>query len=328
MTNADDSDHRLDEAVAWQLRLSRDASEADWQAFAAWLEADAANRAAFDLVEDADALMNEVVADGIDTAGPPADAAFGPRSVPHARATQERPWIAAAIALAACAIVAVFVWRPSPPEIAYATRTGETRSVVLPDGTRLDVGASTHLTAQVSHDSRHVSLNDGEVIFRVARDAQHPFVVRVGDRDVRVIGTVFDLLRSAGVTTLTLAEGKVVVSGDGPDDTATLLPGEAYTHDDATNRTTIGRVNPADAMAWKNGYFVYRNVPLNRIVSDLNRYYARPIVLEGTASLRFSGVLRLDDETTVLQRIATFLPVRISSGAGGRIILRGSPTRP
>ncbi len=79
---------------------------------------------------------------------------------------------------------------------------------------------------------------------------------------------------------------------------------------------------PENAFSWQKLRLIYDDAPLEQVVADLNRYFPRPVQLEGDAkTLRFSGVLVVADEDAVLRRLEELLPVTVNSSAD-RIVLR------
>jgi transmembrane sensor len=310
-----DDERRLDEAVAWHVRMTTgDADEAAWHAFTTWLEADTANRAAYDRVEDFDS--------GIDPlAVTPATVVAFRRAVP---AMRQSWWAAGALVAASVVVVAgVAAWMDRIPATQYATGIGETKAVTLADGSVITLNTDTIVDATVSRHSRAVTLEHGEALFQVAKDKAYPFIVTVGDRHVRVVGTVFDIIRDKGAVAVVVAEGKVTVSQSGaaaPE--VQLTPGERVAGREGQRLGAVETVNTAHALAWRQGYLIYDDAPLANVVNDLNRYFTMPVVLadDGVAGRRFSGVLRIDSETAMLGRIAQFLPVRVEQ-ASGRIVL-------
>ena len=61
---------------------------------------------------------------------------------------------------------------------------------------------------------------DGEAAFDVAHDPTRAFLIAVGDRQVRVVGTEFNLRRREGLTALTVRRGVVEVRPAGAPDAA------------------------------------------------------------------------------------------------------------
>jgi transmembrane sensor len=314
------SSQKLDEAIAWHVRVAApDADETVWVDFTSWLEADAANRVAFDRVENLDSEL---------TALSPALA-----SMAAAAKSRFRPsrwvWSAGATALAASIVLAIVFVTGGPQPSEYVTQIGETRTVTLADGTRIELNTATKILLPSEGSGRHVVLEQGEALFHVVRDPAHPLVVTVGDRDVRDAGTVFNVLRNEGVITVVVAEGKVAVSPHEHIQNANevrLAQGEQFVHSETDGSTTVERVDIAHALAWRDGYLIYDNAPLSKVVSDLNRYFPNHVTLENNAVAmrRFSGALRMDNEDAVLERISRFLPVSVQHHPDGHIVLRNA----
>jgi transmembrane sensor len=315
------SSQRLDDAIAWHVRVAApDADETVWAEFTSWLEADQANRIAFNRVEDLDSEL---------TALPPALAAMAAEEATLRFRPSRWVWTAGATALAASIVlVVVFVTSGQQPN-EYVTQVGETRTVTLAHGTQIDMNTATKILVANEGSGRHVVLEQGEALFHVARDPAHPFVVTVGDRDVRDLGTMFNVLRNNGVITVVVAEGRVAVSPHANvqnADEVKLSQGDQLVHSEDNGTTTVERVDIAHALAWRDGYLIYDNAPLSKVVRDLNRYFPYHVVLENNAVAmrRFSGALRMDNENAVLERISQFLPVSVQHHPNGDITLRNA----
>jgi len=223
---------------------------------------------------------------------------------------------AIAAGVAAVVIAGALLLRPAPsPAQLIATGAGETRLVRLADGSDIRLGSNTRLTASIGGGLRRVALDGGEAEFEVAKDHAHPFVISVGDQRVTVVGTHFDILRDHGRVTVTVAGGVVEVRGASPSVGAAafrLMPGDQLTHQEGAATSVVSRVAVDDVFAWTRGYLVFRDEPLDAVAEDLNRQFPVPIRVEGSARrLRFSGVLMLDREEAVVDRLQRFLPVTV-----------------
>lgn len=324
MTGEMPQEDRSKEAIAWYLRLQGDADEATWISFTSWLEADPANRAAFDDVENIDGEVTAALER--ETRYP----VIAFRRKPSVRAPFRAGWLAAAGGIAAVILVALLL-RPisSDETTVYATGSAETRTIILADGSKIVLNARTSLSVK-KDEHRMTTLNYGEAMFQIAHDPTHPFMVRAGDRTIRDIGTVFDVSRNAGILRVVVAEGRVGVSTDPVTREAEtqLGAGLELVHHENRNDANIRAVDLADATAWQKGYMIYRNAPLPEIVADLNRYFATPIVIEGKASRRFSGALKLDGEYATVARLATFLQLKINRTEDGKIGLQEARATP
>jgi transmembrane sensor len=100
-----------------------------------------------------------------------------------------------------------------------------------------------------------------------------------------------------------------------------LRAGDQLDHRAGTRLWMVSHVDPETAFAWKRGELVYNDRPLADVVSDLNRYVDAPIqVAAPAASLRFSGVLRIDDEAAMIRRLEAFLPVEAARTDAGLVL--------
>ena len=211
------------------------------------------------------------------------------------------------------------------PEITdYATGRGETRVVALADGSRLTLGGATTLRVRLTRGERDVALVDGEAAFDVAHEPARPFVVTAGDREVRVLGTEFNILSHADRLAVTVRRGLVAVSGDG--ESVRLAKGQQLTRVKGAGASRIGTVDPNTAFAWSKGQLVYRDAPLAQVVSDLNRYVSTPIRVDpSAASVKVSGVLSIDEEAAMIRRLELFAPVVSRRGANEIVLTAAHP---
>ena len=326
MTDTANTDPIQQAAVDWFVRLQDDAGLEDWTAFQAWLEADPAHAAAYDAVE---ALWVDLEdAPLVEDAAPIVADNVVPLRRKAARPTRRWVWAGVATAAAAAVIVAVLPQLTRPTFTDYATKRGETREVTLADGSRLTLGGATTLRVRLNRAQRDVTLVDGEASFDVAHLEDRPFVVAVADREVRVLGTEFNILSHDDRLAVTVRRGLVSVSG-GQDGAVRLAKGQQLIHTGGPTAASLVRATDPDAaFAWKSGKLVYRETPLAEVVADLNRYVATPIRVDpSAASVKVSGVLLVDEEAAMIRRLELFAPI-VSQRSGGEIVLKAKATRP
>jgi transmembrane sensor len=307
------------DAAAWLLRLeSPDAVEHDWLALQTWLEAAPEHRKAFDRVERVSAELALSASDLLraldvrQTVSPPPSRRRGAR---RARAFG-RIWTAAGLAAAAAAALMVFVAVQPPTPVSadlYQTAKGEDRVLNLDDGSRIHLNSGSRIAVRLQQKARHVDLTEGEAAFEVTHDPDRPFTVAVGEREIRVVGTEFNVLNHQGRLRVTVRSGVVAVEAPGravQAEPVLLHAGDQLDHQPGANVWTVQRVDPEVAFAWRNGDLVYVDQRLDEVVRDLNRYFPTPVRVVGSAAnLRFSGVLRIDTEDAVMRRLQAFLPI-------------------
>ena len=294
------------EAANWFVRLQADdAPEADWLAFRDWLERDPAHAEAYAQVERTWISLDDLKL--------PADTTVVPlRPRAEARGAGRRWAIFGAGAAAAAAALAAVVILPQQGAVAYVAPAAQPRTVQLADGSHLYLNRATQVRVALRSSRRAVEFVDGEADFDVAHDPSRPFVIAAGDRQIRVVGTEFNVLRHDGRLTVTVKRGMVAVTGD-PDHPAnpvTLTAGQQLDHVEGSNLTRVSQVDPLDALGWRRGVLVYRNRPLAEVSADLGRYLPLPVHVDPSAkSLKFTGLLFIDSEDAMMRRLEAFLPV-------------------
>jgi transmembrane sensor len=318
-------DRRFEEAITWHARLALPAAdEAAFVDFAAWLESDPGNRAAYDELEDFDGALTRAI-----LRERQGDSRQSPISLQlrRSRRSSVDGWLVGAVAFAA-ALLVVFLVNTDTNSLSvarYATAVGRTRTIRLSDGSKIEMNTATALSV-IGSDARRVKLERGEAVFRVRHEQNRRFIVQAGDREVRDVGTVFDVLRDAGAVTVAVAEGQIAVGPAGGGEPTRLHAGERLRHTEGSSSSDVDRVDPRWVAAWQSGFLVYRNAPLQQVVADLNRYFREPIVIDGStaSSQRFSGVLHIHDEHTTLTQLTAFLPLVMVRDAGGNIRLQAA----
>jgi transmembrane sensor len=318
MTNANIiAANRQDQAAAdWVARLSGEPVEADWLQFETWLSADPSHRVAYDK-----ALMLSLEIERL--AQPIADALLGEPAPQAAREPSGGPalWFSSAMMSVAAIAIAVAVVHPDSkpmrPDV-YATAKGQRRDVILSDGTKIALNTASDISVSMQPHLREVTLARGEAAFTVTHDASRPFVVHVGDRTLVDLGTDFDVLREDGQLTVTVREGLVGVQLAGNKDrNLKLTAGMRLKHREGSPDSLVQVADTDQAFSWRAGRLVYRDRPLAEIAADLNRYGESLVKVQGQASaLRFSGVLTIDNQNAMVQRLTALLPVSSSRKDG------------
>jgi transmembrane sensor len=98
----------------------------------------------------------------------------------------------------------------------YSTGIGEQRSIVLKDGSTVELNSRSRVRARFSDAERDIDLVEGQALFHVAKNPQRPFVVSADGTHIRAVGTQFDVYEKSSGTIVTVVEGKVAVFGEAP----------------------------------------------------------------------------------------------------------------
>jgi ferric-dicitrate binding protein FerR (iron transport regulator) len=187
------------------------------------------------------------------------------------------------------------------------TPRGGQYQVVLSDGTKVWLNAASSLrfpTAFVGND-RRVELR-GEGYFEVAHNAKKPFYVGVGEMNVQVLGTHFNInsYTDEDAIKTTLLEGSVKVTKGV--NSVTIKAGEQVVVNETDNHLAIKEaVNLNDVIAWKNGFFSFRHSYIKEIVKQLSRWYNIEVYYKGDIkNQEFTGKI---DRTLSLNQVLKIL---------------------
>lgn len=145
-----------------------------------------------------------------------------------------------------------------------------TYTVTLPDGSKVVLNAMSQLKFPVSftEKERKVELK-GEAYFEVAKDAAHPFKVKLDESEVEVLGTRFNISSYDQKAKTTLLEGSVKVSNG--KNSGILVPGKQALADN-TN-ITMAKGNIEKAVAWCKGDFYFINEEIGPALIEISRWY-------------------------------------------------------
>lgn len=273
-----------EEALGWIIR-TRDPEFDDWDAFTTWLEGDPARATAYDAMMLADADLAAMV---------PPEPVVMPVAANDAGDRVRRPlrWIGGG-AMAAALVGAVSIGLLSRSD-AYSitTKPGETRSIALDDGTRIELNGGTTLRLD-RKNLRFAALDAGEAAFTVRHDAADPFQVTVGDAVFEDAGTVFNIVRTDGATRIGVSEGKVIYN---PQAEAIALPAGRALSDSAEGLRVMD-VAPQAVASWRNGQLIYANAAIGEVSQDIARSLGvRLTATPGARAMRFTGTIRLEHD--------------------------------
>ena len=207
---------------------------------------------------------------------------------PRKRTLLRRVLITAA---SAAAVVAVSVWatwhsRVSPLQERMAqTRTlvaepGHQSRMVFEDGTEVILSGGSALTYPVvlADDIREVSI-EGQAQFKVSKDAKRPFVVNTSRHQIRVTGTVFDVLADGDAFSTALKEGSVTVTDRLSGESLALEAGQIAGIDNAGHLKLV-KEGVEDQMIWSKGVVLCDGLSFQEIMSLFERRYGVHIVIE------------------------------------------------
>lgn len=180
---------------------------------------------------------------------------------------------------------------------------GEKQTVTLSDGTVLHINSGSRLTypATFSGASRTVFM-DGEAYLDVAKDPEHPFIIKSKGVDIKVLGTSFNFKNFAQEHTaeLLLMDGSVEASVSVRNDTRVvrLKPGDQMKYNRENDKLDVIRFNPAGYKAFfEDNSLHFFDMEMADIAADLSRRFNCEIIVldEKLASRRYFSIFTNDE---------------------------------
>jgi transmembrane sensor len=322
-----------DEAAAWTILLdSGEMSDDQRVEFHAWLD-EPRNARALSETRALVAMIQDL----------PAQKAASLRRMP---VYQERfaalaelfanPLRVSTVAAAVIAVVAVGAWfgfRPVREYFTqtYTTQTGESRTVVLKDGTVAHLNTQSRVKWTGVGKDRSVSLELGEVLFQVAHDPSQPFKVTVGNSEIRDLATEFDVYRKAnGSVVVTVLRGQVAVKdlgiGDAPPAWAErqVKPDEQIEYTPVSMLADVHPVDAVKSVRWREGLLETEGQSFATVISELNRYTNKQISIPDprvdAAHIKLGGALGIHDVPAALYLIQEIAPVVITDNGDSYVL--------
>lgn len=171
---------------------------------------------------------------------------------------------------------------------------GNEYHMVLSEQTEIWLNSESELRFPINFEGheRKVYLK-GEAFFKVTKDTLRPFRVNTGKMEIEVLGTSFDIKAYQGTDPLAiLVQGSIQVKDSATGKTCILSPG--YQAILRNNQLDTCRINTEEATAWKEGRFVFRDMPLAQLTQELERWFDIEIFFENNhlREHRFTGVIK------------------------------------
>ncbi|WP_181416513.1 FecR family protein [Sanguibacteroides justesenii] len=163
--------------------------------------------------------------------------------------------------------------------------------LILADGTRVWMNSLSELEfpSRFTGKERRIKLN-GEAYFEVVKDKEKPFIVEMGDNEIKVLGTSFNINNYDGsfVTTLVTGKVEIVIKKQG------YLLHPSMQLREENGKVTLSKVDTKEFVAWKDGWFVFNKQRLEEVLNILSRWYDVEINYKTpeVKDLHFTGTIR------------------------------------
>ncbi|MDO8826162.1 FecR domain-containing protein [Methylophaga sp.] len=311
-TQAEPAHHVMEQAAEWYALLSSDeATQADHANWTAWLARSPEHRLAWSYVERVSRHFEPM-----QSVSDPRRAADGLWEA-NSRVIKRRQVLGCLAALAGTGMLSWITMRHTPlPLMAqtwradYHTATGESREVVLSDGTRVWLNTASAFNQNYTTDKRHLNLLMGEILIDTASDALRPFIVETPQGRLRALGTRFTVRLDNTETYLAVYDGMVEAQNHSGEQRI-VKSGEQLRF----TPKTLNNIDTADPAreAWSRGMLVAQDISLHEVVKELRRYRKGHLgVAPEVADLLVFGNFPLTNTDTTLEMLTNVLPIQIN----------------
>lgn len=205
---------------------------------------------------------------------------------------------------------------------------GQRVNLTLPDGTVVWLNAQSRLVYPTAFtgNERRVGI-EGEAYFEVAPDKDHPFIVAIGDIEVKVLGTSFNVCNYPQETfcRVSLVEGSLqVYHPQSETDGIILKPNEEVCIENG--KMQVSDISNSDYFLWTEGICSFDNEELGIILKKLELYYDITIEVKDADMLQWKYTVKfrqrdgIDEIFRLMQKVHPFRMQK--DGDGNKIIIR------
>lgn len=214
------------------------------------------------------------------------------------------------------------------PENTFQTDVGGMRTIALKDGSSITLNTDTQVQVDYGEEARTIILVSGEAFFDVAHDPLRPFIVQVGDKQVRAVGTAFNILRQKAEFSVLVTDGTVEVSerssqtvsdkllakGMGKANLVYVTKGEKINVRDVVGQAEKIMITSVDKeLSWQKGLLEFDGETLEGVVDQFSRYTDRKIILVGDdiKHMKVGGVFEAGNVDALVSALDIMLPVKV-----------------
>ncbi|MES2652029.1 MAG: FecR domain-containing protein [Bacteroidota bacterium] len=232
-----------------------------------------------------------------------------------------RSMAAAIITLVLCGTIFYF-YSNRPIEI--FTGYGQTKEVVLPDGSMVTLNANSSIryNKKLSDGQPRELWLNGEAFFRVKHLYRYGqkiagkdlFLVHAGKVDIKVMGTTFNVNERRGFVKVALVTGKVSMQVLGNANNELIMkPGQVIYYDLKKNVIALEPIGVRASIAWKEGLLIFNELSAQALFDQLeNNYGYKAVFIDaGITQKSISGTFASGNFDKLLQGIGIALDISI-----------------
>ncbi|WP_300000311.1 FecR domain-containing protein [uncultured Cedecea sp.] len=187
------------------------------------------------------------------------------------------------------------------------------KEVTLPDGSQVFLNNQTRLRVAYETSVRHIYLDEGSVYFNVKSNPYRPFIIQADGREIKVVGTQFEVSNQQHQVTVQVSQGVVSFKTGEMQKNQYLLAGDEAVSGSENSNIILSKINAQDVASWRFGELVFTDKPLAEILTQLKPYSGLEVELSppSLAQQKISGRIDVRQPERFFQALPQLLPVQV-----------------
>jgi transmembrane sensor len=224
-----------------------------------------------------------------------------------------------AVAASAAAILAFSLM---PQGTLYESELGQVRVVSLDDGSVITLNTNSRVRVNYTSDRRLISLEEGEALFDVAKNAARPFIVTAAGTWVRAVGTSFIVRKLEATPVEVLVREGVVEVKRAPAVAPVRMAANMRFVSSSSAAPAQPVVMPSGELnreiAWKSGRIAFEGDTLESAAETFARYSDTKIVIDDPSvrQEQITGLFDSSDPIGFARAVALSLNLKATVGPG------------
>jgi Fe2+-dicitrate sensor, membrane component len=163
-----------------------------------------------------------------------------------------------------------------------STLNGQELNIYLPDGTQVFLNASSSIRYPLTFaEKERLVTMTGEAYFNVKHSDTKPFKIQLHDQIIEDLGTEFNVNAYSDEPNIktTLIRGSVKITQSG--NSVLLKPNQQAITNNSKPIQVVYAYNIDQIIAWKEGYFSFKDDSIEEIMKQIARWYDVKVVYKG-----------------------------------------------
>lgn len=239
-------------------------------------------------------------------------------------------WLGAAAVLACVGMAFLYTYKSSfiksddsmqQTIITQSVPSGQVMHLRLVDGTKVDLAAGSKFAyPALFNDSLRIVDLEGDARFAVNHVENKPFLIRTGDLQVRVLGTVFNVqsFNTDQYVRVALFEGSVQVEKG--NQLFRVVPGEVLVYNKKQDTFSINHFDKQEEEDRINGLLVFDRASYGEVGARLANKYKVTFIPDETVDIAFSGKIADSSIEPILKKLSLTTSYHFSLNADTIIV--------